>query len=175
MINLEGKTIRLRAVEPADIDTMYRWENDPSVWRVSGTTAPFSRAMLERFLEEQRYDIFQSRQLRLIIETLADNRPVGTLDLFEFDPLACRAGLGILIHSSEDRGCGYAADTLAVLSEYARQTLRLHQLWCDVGTENVASLALFRHAGFTEVGIKRDWQWSPEGYTDEIMMQKILE
>lgn len=175
MINLEGKTIRLRAVEPADIDTMYRWENDPSVWHVSGTTAPFSRAMLERFLEEQRYDIFQSRQLRLIIETLADNRPVGTLDLFELDPLACRAGLGILIHSPEDRGCGYAVDALVVLSEYARKTLRLHQLWCDVGADNPASLALFHRAGFVEIGIKRDWRWSPEGYTDEIMMQKILE
>lgn len=175
MINLEGNTIRLRAVEPADIDTMYRWENDPSVWRVSGTTVPFSRAMLQRFLEEQRYDIFQSRQLRLIIETLADHRSVGTLDLFEFDPLACRAGVGILIYSPEDRGRGYAADALVVLSEYARKTLRLHQLWCDVGAENPASLALFRRAGFVEIGIKRDWQWSPDGYTDEIMMQKILE
>ncbi len=175
MINLEGKSVRLRAVEPTDVDLMYRWENDPSVWRVSGTIMPFSRSMLERFLEEQRCDIFQSRQLRLIIETLADSHPVGTLDLFEFDPLACRAGVGILIYHPDDRGRGYAADALSVLAEYARNTLRLHQLWCDVGADNTASLALFRRAGFVEVGVKRDWQWSPEGYTDEIMMQKILD
>ena len=40
---LEGRVVRLRAVEPEDVEAMYRWENDPAVWRVSGTLAPFSR------------------------------------------------------------------------------------------------------------------------------------
>lgn len=154
---------------------MYRWENDPSIWQVSGTTAPFSRHALERFVEEQRFDIFQTRQQRLIIETIADDRTVGALDLFELDTLNARAGIGILIHPSDARGKGYATDAIATICRYAREVLRLHQLWCNVSITNKASLALFRNNGFIETGIKRDWLWTPDGYKDEILFQKLLQ
>lgn len=58
---LQADKCRLRAVEPADVDSMYIWENDPDVWRVSGTTEPFSRERLQRFVEEQRFDIYATR------------------------------------------------------------------------------------------------------------------
>ena len=57
-MNLEGRTTRLRALEPGDIELMYAWENDTEIWGVSGTLAPFSRHTLERFIEEQQFDIF---------------------------------------------------------------------------------------------------------------------
>lgn len=229
-MNLEGRLIRLRAVEPDDVELMYAWENDSSVWPVSGTTEPFSHHQMAAFVERQREgDIFRTGQLRLIIETRPDTpapsdevppapgeqhpakhaaarpaatpaaavtptattedattafapqatpaakpRPVGAVDLFEFDPLHGRAGIGILIHAEEDRGRGYAADAVQVLCRYARQTLRLHQLWCNVGAANTASLRLFRAAGFRQIGVKHDWQWTPDGYRDEVMMQKLL-
>ena len=40
---------------------------------------PFSRHTLERFIQEQQFDIFQTRQQRLVIETLG-GIPVGALD-----------------------------------------------------------------------------------------------
>lgn len=172
-MNIEGQLCRLRALEPCDIDALYAWENDTRVWSVSGTTSPFSRHTLERFIEEQRFDIFQTRQLRLIIETL-DGEAVGALDLFEFDPQSLRAGVGILIHDTAQRGKGYASDAIATLCDYGHTVLGLHQLWCNVGADNAASLALFRKAGFAKVGIKRDWARTSEGYRDEILMQKIL-
>ena len=97
-MNLEGRIVRLRAVEPEDAELLYAWENDTSVWSVSGTTEPFSRAQMERFIAAQLQggDLFRTGQLRLIVETRAEARPVGIADLFEFDPLNRRAGLGIL-------------------------------------------------------------------------------
>ena len=100
---------------------------------------------------------------------------VGTVDLFEYDPLHSRAGLGILIYGSENLRRGYARDAVETLCRYARERLRLHQLWCSVTANNTASLELFRKAGFIESGTKRDWLWSPEGYLDEILFQKILD
>lgn len=102
-------------------------------------------------------------------------RTVGTVDLFEYDPLHSRAGLGILIYGSENLRRGYARDAVETLCRYARERLRLHQLWCSVTADNTASLELFRKAGFIESGTKRDWLWSPEGYLDEILFQKILD
>lgn len=172
-MNLEGRTTRLRALEPGDIDLMYAWENDTAVWSVSGTLAPFSRHTLERFIQEQQFDIFQTRQQRLFIETLG-GIPVGALDFFELDPINRRAGIGILIHDDALRGKGYASDAVETACRYAREVLNLHQLWCNVGADNEASLRLFRSAGFAEVGVKRDWLWRPDGYGDEILLQKIL-
>ena len=172
-MNLEGRTTRLRALEPGDIDLMYAWENDTAVWSVSGTLAPFSRHTLERFIQEQQFDIFQTRQQRLVIETLG-GIPVGALDFFELDPINRRTGIGILIHDDALRGKGYASDAVETACRYAREVLNLHQLWCNVGSDNAPSRSLFANAGFAEVGVTRDWLWRPGGYGDEILLQKIL-
>ncbi len=184
---LEGDLIRLRAVEPEDVEVLHVWENDPAVWLVSGTTEPFSREQILRFVERQLKgeDLFRTGQLRLMIECRevrhdqdngrSSRRTVGTMDLFEYDPLHGRAGIGILIHGEENRRRGYARDAVEVLCRYARERLRMHQLWCNVGADNRASLGLFRKAGFQKAGIKRDWLWTPDGYRDEILLQKILD
>ena len=172
-MSLEGELTRLRALEAEDVDLLYVWENDPAVWGVSGTLAPFSRHTLRRFLDEQRFDLYAARQLRLVVETL-DGRAVGLVDLFEFEPVYLRAGIGILIHGAGDRGRGFASDALDVLCRYARQVLGLHQLWCSVAPDNAASLTLFRRAGFVECGRKREWRRTPDGWADELLLQKIF-
>ena len=172
-MSLEGELTRLRALEAEDVDLLYVWENDPAVWGVSGTLAPVSRHPLRRFLDEPRFDLYAARQLRLVVETL-DGRAVGLVDLFEFEPVDLRAGVGILIHGAGDRGRGFASDALDVLCRYARQVLGLHQLWCSVAPDNAASLALFRRAGFVECGRKREWRRTPDGWADELLLQKIF-
>ena len=149
-MNLEGRTTRLRALEPGDIELMYAWENDTEIWGVSGTLAQ-----------------------RLIIET-PEGLPVGALDLFDLDPVNLRAGVGILIHDTAQRGKGYAADAVETVCSYARDMLHLHQLWCSVEAGNAASLALFRHAGFSETGIRKEWLRLADGFHDEVFLQKIL-
>ena len=172
-MHIEGKTIRLRAVEPEDIELMYRWENDPTVWPVSGTLVPFSRHTLRRFLDEQQFDLTQTGQQRLIIEN-EEGRAVGAVDLFGYDPLNARAGIGILIADEEDRRRGYAREAIETLCRYGREVLGLHQLWCNVSESNVASRALFYGCGFEEIGLKRDWLWRPDGWEGEYTLQKLL-
>ena len=175
-MNIEGTICRLRALEPDDLDTMYRWENDTNIWRVSGTTAPFSRHSLMRLIDEQRFDIYATRQQRLVIETTDTPQPAmaGAVDLFEFDPQNLRAGVGIMT-APEMRGRGYGADALKALERYCRETLHLHQLWCEVSADNEASIRLFAAAGYEECGRRSDWILTPEGWRDEILLQKILQ
>ena len=77
---LRGQNIHLRALEPSDVEPMYRWENDPAVWGVSGTVAPFSREILRAFIEQQQYDIWRTHQLRLVIARNDDATAVGAVD-----------------------------------------------------------------------------------------------
>lgn len=172
-MSLTGQLCRLRAMEPSDVELMYGWENDTEIWSVSGTNAPFSRHILTKFIDQQSFDIFATRQMRLMIET-ADGETIGALDIFEYDPQNLRAGIGILIHDKRHRNEGYACDAINIVCQYAREVLHLHQLWCNIGADNVASLALFRKSGFTEVGVKKEWAHSNDGFKDELLFQKIL-
>jgi diamine N-acetyltransferase len=67
-----------------------------------------------------------------------------------------------------------AADALQAVERYAREVLHLHQLWCSTTTDNEASIALFRGAGYEECGRRREWILTPQGALDEVMWQKIL-
>ena len=180
-MNIEGTICSLRALEPEDIDVMYGWENDTDSWRVSGTVAPFSRHLLSKLIDQQQLDIYATRQMRLVIESRAEREcgaeatsvAVGAVDLFEFDPQNLRAGVGIII-SPEFRRKGYAIDALRTLERYAAEVLRLHQLWCSVVANNVASRQLFLRAGYSECGVHREWILTPDGAEDEVLYQKIL-
>ena len=172
-MNIEGTACRLRALEVEDIEAMYGWENDTEVWRVSGSVAPFARNVLRRLIDEQQFDIYATRQMRLVIECVTSGEAVGAVDLFEFDPHHRRAGVGIIV-APPYRRRGYALDALLTLERYAKEVLMLHQLWCSAGADNEASLSLFAKAGYAECGCRREWILSTDGATDEVLMQKIL-
>lgn len=50
---LQSELIKLRAMEPEDIEILYRWENDTDIWKVSNTIAPFSKYVLRQFIENR--------------------------------------------------------------------------------------------------------------------------
>ncbi|MCL2561705.1 MAG: GNAT family N-acetyltransferase [Rikenellaceae bacterium] len=170
---LESDAVRLRALEPEDVDLLYKWENDTNVWKVSNTTVPFSRHILRQFIDSQKYDIFETRQLRLIIEEKEQQRAVGTVDLFDIDPYNRRAGVGIIIYDKRDKGQGYASAALQLLIRYVFMALNLHQIYCNILSDNTASLNLFRSKGFLTVGAKRGWVRTTSGWTDEYMLQLL--
>lgn len=178
---LVGELIRLRALEPIDLDRLYRWENDTSIWSVSGTMAPFSRFVLEEFVNQAHQDIYTNKQLRLMIElkyvTDEDDddgmKAIGCVDIFEFDPRNKRAGLGILIADRADRGKGYATEALHLVLEYSFQVLDLHQLYCNVRIDNESSVALFKKSGFEITGLKQDWIHENGRFVDEYTMQLV--
>lgn len=165
----------LRALEPEDIDILYSWENDMKLWEVSNTLTPFSRYQLKKYIEQSQLDIYQTKQLRLIIELERDgesNTPVGLIDLFSFDPFHSRAGIGILINEAY-RQKGYALDALNMFVEYCFQNLGLHQVYANISATNTASLKLFEKAGFQLSGIKKAWRKTRDGFVDEHFYQRF--
>ncbi|RPH33672.1 MAG: N-acetyltransferase [Bacteroidales bacterium] len=172
---LENSFVRLRAPEQSDIDLLYVWENNMEIWKVSNTITPFSRFVLKKYIETAHLDIWDTKQLRLIIEAKDQSSlmfsPVGLIDLFDFDPFHLRAGIGILIANAEYRQKGYATEALKLMIRYCFETLQLHQLYCNISTDNVISLQLFRNVGFETVGIKKEWLKLSSGWHDEVMFQ----
>lgn len=171
---LQGKSTQLRAPEPEDLEYLYQWENDPEIWQVSNTIAPFSRYTLRNYLETAHQDIYQVKQLRLMIDTQEyPVKTIGTIDLFDFDPFHNRAGIGILIGDKSARNKGLAGDALDTLIDYSFSILKLHQLYCNIGASNQASIQLFEKKGFKRAGEKRDWNFTNQGWETELFYQLI--
>jgi len=139
--------ISLRPLEPEDIDLLYQWENNIEIWEVSNTKTPFSKHILAQYLKESAKDIYETKQLRLIIQN-ENLEPVGAIDLFDFEPYHLRAGVGILIHNKSNRNLGFATDTLQALSNYTFEILGLKQLYANISADNSVSIHLFEKSGF---------------------------
>jgi diamine N-acetyltransferase len=175
---LVGDNIRLRAVEPEDVERILAFENDPEIWTVSNTLMPYSRFEIEAYVLNAQRDIYAAKQLRLMIDlgkpSLDSPTTIGTIDLFDFDPLNLRTGIGIMI-TKAFRHHGYAKEAIEVLLDYCRKTLRLHQVYCHIAETNKTSIHLFESLGFVLCGTRKEWFNSGDQWVDEIMFQYIFQ
>ena len=172
MKTLKGTHINLRALEPEDLDFLYQIENNESFWQVSHTNAPFSKYILKQYLENAHLDIFEAKQLRLLIEEKLTRKQIGMIDLFDFNPIHKRAGIGILIHPKFQKN-GFASEALSNLISYCFSHLNLHQLYANISSDNTKSISLFTKHQFKEAGIKKDWNLLNGKFTDEVLFQLI--
>ncbi|MWW25113.1 GNAT family N-acetyltransferase [Algibacter lectus] len=172
MITLKGEHIYLRALEPEDLEFIHAVENDEAVWEISNTQTPYSKFLIKQYLEEAHRDIYDVKQLRLVISTNED-KAIGLIDLFDFDFKNGRAGIGILIKDEENRSKGAGKEALALLINYSFTHLDLHQLYCNISEENTTSIKLFTNQGFEQIGLKKDWNYINGSYKNEYLFQLI--
>ena len=172
MKTLIGKHINLRALEPTDLEFLFQTENDESFWEISNTQKPFSRHLLTQYLENTQLDIYEAKQLRLMIIESISNTSIGMIDLFDFEPKHKRAGIGVLI-SPKFEGKGYASEALQLLIKYVFTHLDLHQVYANITDDNLKSISLFEKQGFKKVCLKKDWIYSNGTFKNELLYQLI--
>lgn len=173
MNTLKGNNIYLRALEPSDLDFLYLLENDEEFWEVSNTVAPYSKFVLKQYLDNAHRDIYEIKQLRLVLCNSSSHTVMGLVDLFDFDPSHRRVGVGIVVFSKEERGKGYAYEALKMVCNYLFEYLNVHQVYANITEDNLVSQQLFKKLGFIETGIKKDWIFSGGTYKNEHIYQLI--
>ena len=171
---LSSENIYLRGLETADLQFLYDWENDTDNWEVSGTLTPYSKDILKSFIDNSDKDIYSTKQYRFII-CYKSNLPIGTIDLFDFDPHHLRAGVGILIGNKAFRGRGFSTEALKLLIDYCKKTLKLTSLFCTIEESNIPSIKLFERLNFNKSGLKYNWIRKNDGkYYDVGFYQLML-
>mgnify|MGYP001305036101 CR=1 FL=1 len=166
------KGLFLRALEPSDIKILMQIENDEKFWKYSNTTEPLSQNILSSFIAEQKRDIFEVKQKRFVISSLKF-QTLGFVDLFDFEPLHRRAGVGILI-IDKFRGKGLGKKALDLLIIHSKKNLNINCLFANIAYENKASVSLFKSTGFVKVGLKKSWNFYHNSFHDEYLYQKLL-
>ena len=168
---IKNDIITLRCAEPEDAELVFQWENDLENWRVSGTHVPYSRFQIEQFLLGNN-DLTSQKQLRLMIDLNETGQAVGCIDIFDYDAINGRAGLGILIDKAfRQQGLAKAALTLTV--DYLFKHLLLHQVYCSIDETNTESQQLFVGQGFVLYGKRKDWIRTESSYIDVLEYQLI--
>lgn len=171
-VNDSKPSVRLRAMEPEDLDTLYQMENDVEIWNVGTTNVPYSRYVLHDYVANVAGDIYTDKQVRLMIED-ENGVTVGMVDLVNFSPQHRRAELSIVV-KKEKRRCGFATAAVNQIRKYALDILHLHQIYVIVDKSNVASVELFRKMGFREQCELADWLFDGKNYKNSIVMQSFL-
>ncbi|MDR0983311.1 MAG: GNAT family N-acetyltransferase [Culturomica sp.] len=170
---LQDENIIIRAIEPEDLEFLYKWENDMDFWDVSETITPLSRYALKKYIENSHKDIYEVKQLRLIICKQNSTQPIGSVELFDFDPFHQRAGVGIMIHDKNHRQQGFSRSAINLLLDYAFETLSLNQLYCYIPLYNLASLNLFEGIGFERNGVMKKWVRRGDNWQDVCFLQLL--
>ena len=168
---LKGNHISLRALEPFDIDFLFDIENNTEFWELSNTLTPYSRHILENYIQNAHQNIYEAKQFRFVIQDAA-KKQVGFIDLFDFDPKHQRVGVGIII-ISEEQNKGYAKDALACLCSYCFKHLKVEQVYANITNDNKKSIALFEKLKFERTGTKKNWIFSNGEFKDEYLYQLL--
>jgi len=168
---LKGKHIYLRGVEIDDLNFIEALENNPENWLISGTLIPFSRKSIEEYINAIR-NLQTDKQCRWIISLASNDECIGAIDLFEYDSIHRRAGVGIIIEEKY-RKKGYASQAIDLLIEYSFSHLNLFQLWACIIDNNIASQNLFSKAGFELTAAKKNWIFSDGLWHNEYIYQLI--
>lgn len=149
--------IKIRALEPEDLEFFYEKENSPEVWQWGGEKNLFSKFDLRKFIESSHQSLTVLHQKRFVIEHKQEQRIVGTIDLYDYDPINRRVSLGLIFYNIDDRNKGYGVQTLRLMKQFCFDKLCLHQIYAEVQPSNIASVALFEKCGFLPCGEKKDW------------------
>lgn len=166
----ENDKIRLRALEPEDLDRLYQWENNPLLWDVGNTRNPYSRFILKQYILQSDKDIYENKQLRLMMVSTETGETVGTVDLFDLDIHHSRVALGLFVDPTF-QGKGYARASLHLVEDYVFNFLKINQLYCHISETNTASRLLFEKEGYETNGILKNWIRTVDGYENIILFQ----
>ena len=164
--------IELRPLEPDDFNLLYRWESEIDAWISGNCSAPFSRHALWQYLQNYNCDIYTTHEVRMIV--LHAGKAVGMVDVFNFDALNSRAEVGVYVCAEHRRG-GVGETAVRIAAEnYVFGRLNLRQVYCTVRSSNAAALALFRHAGFANEVVLKDWLSCGNGvFEDAVIIQRF--
>ena len=147
------KNVTLRMPKLLDLDQLLSWENNLDNSLFSDNPIFYTNEQIKEFLTSDQ-DIFLDRQIRFMIDS--GGHPVGCVDLFKYDMVNSRAGVGIFM-DEKFRNMGIATKALSLLKSICIKDYFISNLHANILYNNKASIQLFERAGFAKNGVKENW------------------
>ena len=152
-MDIRGRTVTLRALEPSDMETLRGFHNDPDIARlVMGWSFPISSVDQQRWYERASVDPLNKR---FAIDT-PDHGFIGISTLTNIDLKYRSAFHGIMIGAKDIQGRGYGTDAVMATMRYAFEELGLERLDGEIVEFNEPSRRLYvEKCGWVVEGVRR--------------------
>ena len=169
---IRGSLVYLRPGERSDLPLFVRWLSDARTTEHLALRSPIGLAIEERWFEGMLDHHGRDRWF-FVICRLADDRPVGSIDLHELDLTNGSAGLGIVIGDPADTSQGYGSDAIRALLDFGFGELRLERIWLDVYEDNARGRHVYERVGFIHEATLRHGVFRHGVYVDVHRMAVI--
>ncbi len=170
-----GNLVRLTAEDPQTQAEAYsRWMQDTECWRLQDSYPPrsFSSRQIKEWIEKD----FEKDLISVVpftVRTLADDRMIGDVGLFDIHWTHGDAFVGIGIQERELWGKGYGTDAMQVMLRYAFTELNLHRISLFVFSYNPRAIRSYEKSGFVVEGRVRG-AMNREGQRHDFIYMGIL-
>jgi RimJ/RimL family protein N-acetyltransferase len=166
--------VKLRALEPGDIERVHKWHNDPELYQTLGGTMRFvSVAIEEQWLRDKSR--VSDREVNLAICLASSCEHIGNIYLRDIDWVARHAEIHILIGDETHRGRGNGESAVRQLVAYAFKTLGLQKIYAFVLADNRRAVRSYEKCGFTVDGALRRHAFKAGQYKDVLVMAAYVD
>jgi RimJ/RimL family protein N-acetyltransferase len=172
-----GTLVRLTGESPeAMAEAEKRWQHDSELHRLAdGEPAELhSEKKIKEWLEK-RLSGEDPRRFPFAIRTLAEDRLIGSMNLYLPVVQGCDAWVGIEIGDREFWGKGYGTDAMCLILGYAFGELNLHHVSLALHAYNTRARRSYEKAGFRLEGCVRQDQLHDGLRTDSLFMGILRE
>jgi RimJ/RimL family protein N-acetyltransferase len=167
LINIYGKYVTLRAIEPEDLPWLQQWSNDPEIqYMLGGWHFPSSSLVMEKWLNNLQSDHLNQR----FAIVSKQGELIGTTNLVNINWKDRNAFTGIVL-SPEARGKGYGTDTVLAIMRYAFEELAFERLDTTIIEYNEPSYRMYtKSCSWKEEGRKKNYYWRKNRFWDQIIV-----
>lgn len=170
----QGQRVRLRAIEPADWETYFVWNQDDEQSRtLYFIPLPQSQEAVKRFADNASVQGQDDGGFRFIIENKAGEL-VGDITVNNCDQRIGSLSYG-LNTKREHRRNGYASEAVLLVLRYYFQEMRYQKVTVRVYSFNEPSIKLHEKLGFQQEGRIRRTVFTRGQYYDELVYGMIAE
>ncbi|NLM44546.1 MAG: GNAT family N-acetyltransferase [Clostridiales bacterium] len=164
---LVGKKVILRQGCEKDLFYLHSWYNDKELNKLAGwTEGKLGTTQLRmNLLKGFGYD-----PMNLIIETIDEGKPIGTIQLYDFNEVDQSCKLGIRIGDRDYWGKSYGEDAIKTLLRYAFYELDIFRVSLKLYEYNERASRCYLKCGFKYEGRTRKSAFIDGKFYDEIIM-----
>lgn len=171
----EGRLVRLRGIEPKDMESHYLVDQEDDISRYQWVmNPPVSRAATQAWVEGASKERPKDDAFTAQMETLVDGTLVGSIATHHCDQRAGVFSYGLHVEE-QHRGHGYAGDAICLILRYFFQELRYQKCNVEVMEINPSSQHLHEKLGFQMEGRRRRVVYTSGRHSDMVEYGITLE
>lgn len=170
---LNGRRIRLRGLEKADAEAMFRCWSDPNTTAFLDLPAMHSAEDAKALIHWLHLLAEQDEAIRWGIESIDTGQLIGScgFNIWQLEG-AFKGEFGCEL-TSAFWGEGFMSEAAEMVAAFGYTSMGLNRIEAFVDSRNARACRWFARIGYTREGVLRDYRHTPSGYVDAVVFSRL--